>query len=83
MTATSAPEITSTPGVSRLVTIEGPIAPGDWTEVRAREACRQLEAGNIIFLPSSPVEITSEDRELLLTASNRVPHTTKILLTAR
>jgi hypothetical protein len=66
MTAASAPEIASAPGFSRLVTVEGPIAKEYWTEDRAREACRNLEAGHIMFLPASPVEILTEDRELLL-----------------
>jgi hypothetical protein len=66
MTAASAPEISSGSGLSRLVTIEDSVARGDWPEARAREACRHLEAGHIVFLPSSPIEIPGEDRELLL-----------------
>jgi hypothetical protein len=66
MTAASAPEIASASGFSRLVTVEGPVAKEYWTEDRAREACRNLEAGHILFLPVSPIEILSEDRELLL-----------------
>jgi 3-deoxy-D-manno-oct-2-ulosonic acid (Kdo) hydroxylase len=66
MTAASAPEINGAPGFSRLVTIEGPIAAGNWPEERAREACRNLEAGHLVFLPATPIEIPGEDRELLL-----------------
>jgi hypothetical protein len=66
MTAASAPEISSAPGFSRLVTILDPVGRGEWPEGRAVEACRNLEAGNIVYLPSSPIEIPTEDRELLL-----------------
>jgi hypothetical protein len=53
-------------GLSRLVTIEGPFAPIHWNEPRAKEVCRELEGGHIVFLPKSPIEIAQEDRELLL-----------------
>jgi 3-deoxy-D-manno-oct-2-ulosonic acid (Kdo) hydroxylase len=66
MTAASTSEIASASGFSRLVTVEGPIAKEYWTEDRARAACRNLESGHILFLPASPIEILSEDRELLL-----------------
>ena len=65
MTAASAPEMTAGPGLSRLVRIDK-FSPTDWPDIRAREMCRQLESGHIIFLPSSPIEIAGEDRELLL-----------------
>jgi hypothetical protein len=65
MTAASA-EISSAPGFSRLVMIDGPLGKADWPETRAREACRNLEAGNIVYLPATPIEIRVEDRELLL-----------------
>jgi hypothetical protein len=65
MTAASA-EIFSAPGFSRLVRIDGPVGKADWPEARAREACRNLEAGNIVYLPATPIEIPVEDRELLL-----------------
>jgi hypothetical protein len=54
------------PGFSRLVTVEAPIDPAGWTDARARQVCRELELGHIIFLRSSPFEIPREDRELLL-----------------
>jgi 3-deoxy-D-manno-oct-2-ulosonic acid (Kdo) hydroxylase len=66
MTAASAPEISATPGFSRLVTIDGSVSKADWSELRARETCRNLEVGNIVYLPASPIEIPSEDHELLL-----------------
>jgi 3-deoxy-D-manno-oct-2-ulosonic acid (Kdo) hydroxylase len=66
MTAASAPEMTNGSGLSRLVTVARSVALGDWPEARAREACRQLEVGHIVFLPHSPIEIPGEDRELLL-----------------
>jgi len=66
MTAASAPEMTSASGFSRLIKIEERFATGEWPESRAREACRGLESGHIVFLPSSPIEIPSEDQELLL-----------------
>jgi 3-deoxy-D-manno-oct-2-ulosonic acid (Kdo) hydroxylase len=65
MTAASAPEMIAGPGLSRLVRIEN-FSPLDWPDIRAREMCRQLESGHIIFLASSPIEIGDEDRELLL-----------------
>jgi hypothetical protein len=66
MTAASAPELTSAPGFSRLVTVEGTLRKAAWPEDRAREVCRSLEAGHIVFLPDSPIEIPKEDRDLLL-----------------
>jgi hypothetical protein len=65
MTAASAPEISSAPGFSRLVTVDAFDKSG-WPQERAREACRSLEAGHIVYLPASPIEIPAEDRELLL-----------------
>jgi len=65
MSAATAPEMTAGPGLSRLVRIDS-YSPVDWPEIRAREMCRQLESGHIVFLLSSPIEIASEDRELLL-----------------
>lgn len=65
MTAASAPEMIAGPGLSRLVRIDN-FSALDWPDIRAREMCRQLESGHIIFLPSSPIEIAGEDRELLL-----------------
>jgi len=66
MSATSARELTAAPGFSRLVTIQGTIVPGQWPEARAREVCQDLEAGHIVFLERSPIELAGEDRELLL-----------------
>jgi hypothetical protein len=63
--ATAAEKI-ATPGFSRRVTIDGPVGCEDWPEGRAKEVCRELERGHIVFLPQSPIEIPGEDRELLL-----------------
>jgi hypothetical protein len=65
MSSALASERISTSGLSRLVTVDEPVAP-NWPEARAREVCRELECGHIIFLPQSPIEIPHEDRELLL-----------------
>jgi 3-deoxy-D-manno-oct-2-ulosonic acid (Kdo) hydroxylase len=66
MNSVPASERTASPGLSRLVTIDGPRAPRDWPEARASEVCRDLESGHIVFLPRSPIEIPIADRELLL-----------------
>lgn len=66
MNSAPATEKTASSGLSRLVTIDGSVAPGDWPGARAREVCRCLESGQIVFLPRSPIAIPSEDRELLL-----------------
>ena len=62
----AAAEKTAVAGLSRLVTIDGPVGRESWSATRAREVCRELEAGNIVFLPRTPIEIPSEDRETLL-----------------
>jgi hypothetical protein len=64
MSSASVSERVSTPGLSRLVTVDGPVT--NWFEAKARETCRELECGHIVFLPQSPIEIPTEDRELLL-----------------
>src|SRR5208282_5163257 len=66
MTAAPSPQIPLDAGFSRLVTVEAPTDPAEWTDARARQICRELEVGHIIFLPTSPIVIPSEDRELLL-----------------
>ncbi len=66
MTSAAAAEKTAVEGLSRLVTIDGPVGRESWPATRAREVCRELEAGNIVFLPRTPIEIPSEDRETLL-----------------
>lgn len=66
MTSAAAAEKTAIGGLSRLVTINGQVERESWAATRAREACRELEAGNIVFLPRTPIEIPSEDRETLL-----------------
>jgi 3-deoxy-D-manno-oct-2-ulosonic acid (Kdo) hydroxylase len=65
MNSATATEKAAAPGFSRLVTINGSIGC-DWPEARAREICRHLEIGHIVFLPNSPIEIPHEYRQLLL-----------------
>jgi hypothetical protein len=52
--------------LSRLITVELPIAPADWDDPRTRQVCQELEVGGIVFFPSSPIDIPLQDRELLL-----------------
>jgi hypothetical protein len=66
MTAASAPQFSTSPGFSRLLTIEDPVAPPESAQARARQLCRELELGNIIFLPRSPILIPADNCELLL-----------------
>jgi hypothetical protein len=66
LNSATAAEKTVTPALSRLVTIDGPVSREDWPEGRAKEVCRELECGHIVFLPQTPIEIPGEDRELLL-----------------
>jgi 3-deoxy-D-manno-octulosonic acid hydroxylase-like protein len=66
MSSATATERTATQGMSRLVTVDESTEPGAWTEARAREICRDLECGHIVFLLRSPIEVPAEDRELLL-----------------
>jgi hypothetical protein len=65
MSSAPIPEVATPPGLSRLVTIEATPERG-WASGGAREICRQLEAGHIVLLPASPIEISNDDRELLL-----------------
>jgi 3-deoxy-D-manno-oct-2-ulosonic acid (Kdo) hydroxylase len=65
MSSAPASERISTSGLSHLVTVDEPVAT-NWPEAKAREICRELECGHIVFLPQSPIEIPYEDRELLL-----------------
>jgi hypothetical protein len=64
MTTAPAPQQIRSPGFSHLVTVRSPSAAR--SESQTREACLQLERGDIIFFPQSPIEIPSQDRELLL-----------------
>jgi hypothetical protein len=55
-----------TPVFSRLITVqEAPPSP-DAAAEQARNFCAELEAGNILLLPRSPIHIPKEDRKLLL-----------------
>jgi 3-deoxy-D-manno-oct-2-ulosonic acid (Kdo) hydroxylase len=64
MTTAPAPQQIRAPGFSHLITVQSPRA--GWSGLQAREACRQLETGEIIFFPQSPINISPQDRELLL-----------------
>jgi hypothetical protein len=66
MTATTATQTNAEPGFSRLVTVEPPFEPTEWPDARARQICRELEIGHIIFFSRSPLEIPRDDREILL-----------------
>jgi hypothetical protein len=66
MSAASATELAATSGFSRLVTVEAENRAEEWPKERAREVCRELEVGHIVFLPRSPIEVDTEERELLL-----------------
>jgi len=48
-----------------LVTLDADAAV-DCGSAMSRDHCRQLEAGNILFWPCSPVEPSADDREFLL-----------------
>jgi hypothetical protein len=67
--ATEAVESPSSP--SQLVTVQddqgrfSPALPED-AEARGVELCRHLEAGNILFFPRTPFEISASDRQTLL-----------------
>lgn len=67
MTATSASEMTPAPGFSQMIRVDDSLSGTPMlAPERARGLCAQLEAGNILFLPVSPIAISQEDRELLL-----------------
>ena len=54
------------PGFSRLVIAHELLALPDTAAQQARNLCTELEAGNILLLPRSPIHIPEEDRKLLL-----------------
>ena len=67
MTATNATEMTPASGFSQMIRVEDSLSGTPMlAPERARQLCAQLEAGNILFLPVSPVSIPLDDRELLL-----------------
>lgn len=80
-TASPQPEHpTGTTGFSRLIAVhELPASPGTSAE-QARNLCAELEAGNILILPRSPLHIPEEDRKLLLGQKQASSAITKILL---
>jgi hypothetical protein len=66
MDSAVASEKTASHGLSRLVTVDEPVTPERWLENRAREVCRDLESGHIVFLPHTPIDLPLKDRALLL-----------------
>ena len=67
MAPSTASEMTPEACFSRMISVKefasgGPLGAAE----RGREFCAQLEAGDIVFLPESPIAIAQEDRELLL-----------------
>jgi len=66
MTTAPAPQQAQGAGFSHLITLQDPTGSADWNDARARQICRGLEVGDIVFFPSSPIVISTEDRELLL-----------------
>lgn len=52
--------------VTRLITVEPSAVSSDPGEMQARERCAALEAGHILFLPNTPIQVAAGDRELLL-----------------
>ncbi|HUN63982.1 MAG TPA: Kdo hydroxylase family protein [Candidatus Sulfotelmatobacter sp.] len=66
MNAATAPERAASPGFSRTVIAESRLAREKWTYTQASQICRNLEAGHVVFLPTTPIEIPAANRELLL-----------------
>jgi hypothetical protein len=66
MNAASALSSSAAPGFSRAVIVEEPNRASGPNVGRANELCAELEAGNIILLPCSPIPFPEEDRDLLL-----------------
>jgi hypothetical protein len=64
MATASAPRRIHQTGVSHLISVSSP-SP-HWGNDQAREICRQLELGNIVFFPDSPISLPVQDCELLL-----------------
>lgn len=67
MPASNASAPAASASFSRLVTYSEHFPPESVLEEgRARDLCQSLEAGDIVFLPASPIPIADSDRELLL-----------------
>ena len=54
------------PGFSRVVMVEEPSRASDPSVGGANELCAELEGGNIVVLPRSPILFPDQDRDLLL-----------------
>lgn len=66
MDVATAREKAITPGLSRAITAEHSMAQDAYTATQTVEMCRKLEAGHIVFLPKTPIEIPDDERGLLL-----------------
>ena len=66
MTAASAPSSLMAQGFSRLVTVEDPFHADELMSERSHQLCAELESGNLVVLPRSPIVIPDEHRSLLL-----------------
>ena len=53
------------PGFSRAVIVDEPSRASAPSIGRSRELCAELESGNIVLLPRSPILIPDEDRDVL------------------
>jgi hypothetical protein len=65
MNAPSAQSTSLAPGFSRAVVVDEPSCASAPSIGRSRELCAELESGNIVLLPRSPILIPDEDRDLL------------------
>lgn len=68
MAATSSASIRAPiSGLSRVVEVKNPAAAGGTADAeRAKSFCAELETGNIIYFPRSPILLTPVDSEFLL-----------------
>jgi len=66
MTTASAPSSLMAQGFSRLVTVEDPFHADELMSERSDQLCAELESGNLVVLPRSPIVIPDEHRSLLL-----------------
>jgi len=65
MHAGGASSCSAAPQFSRVVIVEEPARASGPNIGRANELCAELEAGNIVLLPRSPIPFPDEDRDLL------------------
>jgi 3-deoxy-D-manno-oct-2-ulosonic acid (Kdo) hydroxylase len=60
--------VPTTPGFSRLLEVEATssAASGEYSPEQARRFCSELESGNIVYFPHSPIVLSADDRDFLL-----------------